>query len=66
MSWIVQTYKGEMMSKKYNVWLTDEDGNRSMLTYRDRTAWTFRTAIKHAEDFVEKFGCRCSVVLEVE
>lgn len=54
------------MSKKYNVWITDMDGNRSLLTYRDRTAWTFRTALKHAEDFVEKFGYHCSVVLEAE
>jgi hypothetical protein len=54
------------MSNKYNVWITDQDGNRSLLTYRDRTAWTFRTAIKHAEDFVEKFGYLYSVVLEVD
>lgn len=54
------------MSKKYNVWITDQDGKRSMLSYRDRTAWTFRTAIKHAEEFVEKFGYCCAVVLEVE
>ena len=54
------------MSKKYNVWVTDENGQRSLLTYRNRTAWTFRTAIKHAEDFVERYGCRYSVVLEVE
>lgn len=54
------------MKTRYNVWITDQDGKRSMLSYRNRTAWTFRTAIKHAEDFVEKYGYRCSVVLEAD
>lgn len=54
------------MSKKYNVWLTDDDGERSLLVYCGRTEWTFRTAIKHAEGFVEKYGYIWSVVLEVE
>ena len=66
MPWVVYFKEGEMMSKRYNVWITDEDGRRSLLTYRNRTAWTVRTAIKHAEDFVNVFGYRCSVVLEVE
>lgn len=54
------------MKTRYNVWITDQDGKRSMLSYRNRTAWAFRTAIKHAEDFVEKYGYRCSVVLEAD
>jgi predicted site-specific integrase-resolvase len=51
-------------SKKYNVWITDHDGKRSMLTHRDKTAWTFRTAIKYAEEFVDLHGCLCTVVVE--
>ena len=52
------------MSKRYNVWITDQDGKRSLLMYRDCTAWAFRTAIKHAEEFVILHGCLCTVVIE--
>ena len=53
------------MSKKYNVWIIDEEGKRSLLEYRNRTAWSFRTAMKHAEEFIELHGAwRTSVVPE--
>lgn len=54
------------MSTKYNVWITNQDGERSLLSYRNRTSWTFRTALKYAEEFVEIHDYLCSVVVEVE
>jgi hypothetical protein len=54
------------MSIKYNVWITNHDGERTLLSYRNRTSWTFRTAMKYADEFVEIHGCLCSVVAEVE
>jgi hypothetical protein len=55
-----------MMSQMYHVWITDTEGNRSLLEYRNRSAWTFKTAIKHAEEFIELHGAHCTTVSPVE
>jgi hypothetical protein len=54
------------MSTMYHVWITDSEGNRSLLEYRNRIAWTFKTAIKHAEEFIELHGAQCTTVTPVE
>lgn len=57
--------KGKVtMKKRYNVWITDQDGKRSLLSYRNRTSWTFKTAIKYAFEFVDLHECLCTVVVE--
>ena len=42
--------------KMYFVRLIDCTGFAGYLTYRDRTSWCKRTAIKHANEFIQKFG----------
>ena len=44
------------MSTQYNVWITEKDGTRYMLSLRNRTAWSLRTAIKYAEEFIDIHG----------
>lgn len=39
---------------KYNVAIKHTDGRVSYLSHRDRTAWTLRTARKHAKDCTAK------------
>lgn len=55
-----------MKQQRYYVWITDSEGNRSMLEYRNRRSWTFKTAVRYAEEFIELHGAHCTTVTPVE
>lgn len=55
-----------MIQPRYYVWITDEDGNISMFEHRKRTSWTFKTAVRYAEEFIELHGAHCTHVIPVE
>lgn len=47
---------------KYCVRITKADGTfGGYLSHRDRTEWSFRTAMKYAEEFVLKHGGKATV-----
>jgi hypothetical protein len=50
----------------YHVWIIDAEGNTGMLEYRKRRAWTFKTAIKYAEEFKELHGAQSTTVSPVK
>lgn len=52
------------MNTRYNVWVEVYDGILALLNHRNRTSWTFKTAVKYAEEHSVKFGCKCTVKQE--
>lgn len=47
---------------KYFVRIVHNDGKLSVLSYRDRTEWTKRTAEKHGSEFFEKHGLMTYII----
>jgi hypothetical protein len=48
---------------KFNIRITKADGtDGGYLSHRNRMEWSFKTAVKHAEEFVYKHGGKATVV----
>lgn len=46
---------------KYQVRITYPTGLVAILTHRDKTSWTKRTAQRHLAEFVTHFGLPCAL-----
>ena len=48
--------------KKYWVRVVHDDGSFSVLSHKDKTEWTKRTAMKYADEFFLQHGLMCYIV----
>ena len=57
-----QAIVGRIASKRFFVRVIHDNGDSSILSHRDRTEWTQKTAEKYANEVWEKHGWMCYVV----
>ncbi len=51
-----------LAARRYFVRVIFDNGDSAILSHRNRTEWTKRTANKHADDYFKRHGCVCYVV----
>lgn len=51
-----------MIKDKYCVWCYIDGTTWALLSHRNKTEWSFKTAVKYAEEFSIKHKTRCKVV----
>jgi hypothetical protein len=50
------------MRRRYFVRCILDDGRAAILSHRNRTEWTKKTAEKYADEYFNRHGCVCYVV----
>jgi hypothetical protein len=48
--------------RRYWVRVIYDNGDSAVLSHRNQTEWTKKTAMKHANEFFIKHGCICYVI----